>query len=520
MPFLKPSFFGLRGRGAWSLLMALLALGLGALWSTGFAPLSYKFIAFPALCGGVLLMARPEKWRSAALSGFLFAFGAFAPGLSWTLRSMHTFGRLPLPVAVLGLMALAAICALFWGLAAGFAARFWRPGLARLFALSGFLTLAEWLRGDGGVDFGWLPPALATLDTPLAAIAPLGGGHLVNLVLFLGVAAVVGFALSPGRKAQIAALVSGCVVVSVVTVGTMTTWSTPETPLTVRLVQGDLPVVDGWTRASAAQRLQEVATLMQKPWPETAEKHRLVLTPEGIVTSDILRLPRSAQSALETFIDAAQAPVLLSAFRRDEADGWRNAAFFVREGEVALTDKRKLVPFGEYVPAGFRWFVDAMRIPLADQTPGPMGQENPLVAPNVHAGVLICYENLDGEVARSFWQAAKSAPNLLLVTSNLGWFGETIKAQHLDMTRFLALTTARPAASVSMNGLSAIVDASGHVIAEAPANGKAVLDVNLISTSGAPTPFVRFGDLPAVLLAVLLVCGVARVTLGSRKKRR
>lgn len=517
VPLLNSSFFGPR---VCALLVALLALVFGGLWSTGFAPLAYKFIAFPALCGGMFLLARVKTWRSAALLGFLFAFGAFVPGLSWTVRSMHTFGRLPLPVALLGLMALAAICALFWGLAAGLAARFWRPGLARLLALSGLLTLAEWLRGDGLVDFGWLTPALATLDTPFVAIAPLGGGHLVNCELFLVASAVAGLFLQPGKKAWSVALGSCVVVGALVAVGTLSTWSTPEAPVTLRLVQGDLPVVDGWTRASTAERLREVASFMQKPWPETAEKARIVLTPEGIVTSDILRLPRSAQSALEGFIDAAQGSVLLSAFRRDEAGGWRNAAFFVRDGGVALTDKRKLVPFGEYVPAGFRWFVDAMRIPLADQSPGQMGQENLLVAPNTYAGVLICYENLDGEVARSFWQSANGAPNLLLVTSNLGWFGEAIKTQHLDMTRFLAIATARPAASVSMNGLSAVVDAQGQVVAQAPTQGKAVLDVNCATASGSPTPFVRWGDLPAVLLALLLLLGLTATALYSRKVHR
>ena len=71
-----------------------------------------------------------------------------------------------------------------------------------------------------------------------------------------------------------------------------------------------------------------------------------------------------------------------------------------------------------------------------------------------------------------------------------------------------------------MNGLSAIVDEKGHVVAEAPANGKAVLDVNLTSATGAPTPFVRWGDLPAVLMALLLTCGIALVSLCSRKKRQ
>lgn len=511
---LIPKFSARRGLPA-----PFAALILGGIWSTGFAPLSLPLAAFAALCAGILLMAGTERIRQAVFIGGLFAFGAFLPGLSWTVRSMHEFGRLPLPLAVLALMALAAFCALFWGASAGIAARFFRPGAARAFALAGLLTLAEWLRGPGLADFGWLTPAFATLDTPFSALAPLGGEHLVNLALLSCCAAVASLLIRPVRTeaaTRIAAVAAVAVVVASAGIGFFTAWSEQGVAVSVRLVQADLPVVDGWTRAPVSERIRRAAALMDRPWPEGAAEARVTLTPEGIITSDILRLPKAAQGALETFIEAARGPVLFSAFRRDEAGGWRNSAFLVRDGAFTLTDKRKLVPFGEYVPAGFRWFVDAMRIPLSDQTPGGPGQENPLVAPDVRAGVLICYENIDGEEARGLWQAPEP-PDLILITSNLGWFGDAVRAQHLDMTRFLARAVARPVASVSMNGRSALVDARGRLTAEASETGVDLLVATLQTATGEATPFVRYGSLPALLLACLLVTGAAA---GEMLRRR
>ena len=150
-----------------------------------------------------------------------------------------------------------------------------------------------------------------------------------------------------------------------------------------------------------------------------------------------------------------------------------------------------------------------MNIPLADQARGGFGQENPIVAPGIRAGVLICYENLDGEVLRSLWTDPKAAPNLLLVTANLGWFDPRIIGQHLDMTRLLAKASARPAASVSMNGSSALVDERGRIVAQAPESGAAVLTLAAQTRTGGATPFLQFGNLPALLLALFLVLGGA-----------
>src|SRR6185369_16820918 len=88
-------------------------------------------------------------------------------------------------------------------------------------------------------------------------------------------------------------------------------------------------------------------------------------------------------------------------------------------------DKAHLVPFGEFIPTGFRWFTEMMNIPLGDFA---RGVPNPpsftvltqRVAPN------ICYEDLFGEeLARRFGDTA-TAPTIFANISNIGWFGDTI----------------------------------------------------------------------------------------------
>ncbi|MFX7849447.1 apolipoprotein N-acyltransferase, partial [Acinetobacter baumannii] len=80
-------------------------------------------------------------------------------------------------------------------------------------------------------------------------------------------------------------------------------------------------------------------------------------------------------------------------------------------------DKHHLVPFGEFIPPGFRWFVDLMHIPLGDMTRGapvqsPFGVKDQWVLPN------ICYEDLFGEEIagqlRDAYRAGQPQASLLL----------------------------------------------------------------------------------------------------------
>src|SRR3546814_2176198 len=67
----------------------LLALLLGALSATGFAPLHLWPLTLMALAGWMALVARsPRGWRAAGV-GWAFGFGHFAIGLNWKIGRAH-----------------------------------------------------------------------------------------------------------------------------------------------------------------------------------------------------------------------------------------------------------------------------------------------------------------------------------------------------------------------------------------------------------------------------------------------
>jgi apolipoprotein N-acyltransferase len=174
--------------------------------------------------------------------------------------------------------------------------------------------------------------------------------------------------------------------------------------------------------------------------------------------------------------------------------------------------KRHLVPFGEFIPLGFRWFVDLMKLPIGDQQRGAPDQP-PMQLAGQRIAVDICFEDLFGDEIISAWHDPAQQPTLLLNLSNLAWFDDSIALpQHLQASRMRALETGRPMLLATNTGVTAIIDPRGRVLAQLPHNSGASLRGQVSGYTGR-TPYVRLGNsLPLLLAGALLVAAA----LGPR----
>ena len=186
--------------------------------------------------------------------------------------------------------------------------------------------------------------------------------------------------------------------------------------------------------------------------------------------------------------------------------------------------KQQLVPFGEFIPWGFRWFVDLMQMPIGDQERGGADQV-PMDLAGQRIAVNICYEDLFGDVIRRAWHDPLREPTMMLNLSNLAWFDDSIALpQHLQISRMRALETQHPMLRATNTGATAVVDDRGVVTAQLPFETAAALDARVQGMRGL-TPFLRFGNAPAVFVAFLLVGlaaagGVVRVLDATQLQRR
>jgi len=176
-------------------------------------------------------------------------------------------------------------------------------------------------------------------------------------------------------------------------------------------------------------------------------------------------------------------------------------------GEVSTQIYRKshLVPFGEYIPlkSVLGGLLDILQVPMANFSRGTVKQPLLEVGDN-KIGMSICYEDAFGEeVIR-----ALPAASLLVNVSNDAWFGDSFAPhQHLQMARMRSIETARPMLRATNNGVSAVIDHRGKLLATSPQFEIAVLDGEIQPQQGA-TPYVRVGNWPVLfgLLVTLFIC--------------
>jgi apolipoprotein N-acyltransferase len=167
--------------------------------------------------------------------------------------------------------------------------------------------------------------------------------------------------------------------------------------------------------------------------------------------------------------------------------------------------KRRLVPFGEYVPLEglLRGLIGFFDLPMSHTEPGAPVQ--PLLrVGEAKIAMAICYEVVYPDLVR---EQARDA-NLLATVSNDTWFGASIgPLQHLQMARMRALELGRFMLRATNNGVTAVIDARGRVVAQLPQFAPGVLRGQVWLMAG-DTPYARFGDVPVLaLLAGLLAAG-------------
>jgi apolipoprotein N-acyltransferase len=189
----------------------------------------------------------------------------------------------------------------------------------------------------------------------------------------------------------------------------------------------------------------------------------------------------------------------------DEEAPYYNAALLVTaEGPVLPPYfKQRLVPFGEYVPAG-----GLLRLikPISRAVPGGFtpGKDAGLV--RFHGLVLggaICYEVVYPWIPRA---AARAGANALFTLTNDAWYGELgARRQHFQAATLRAVETGLPLVRAAITGISGWVDGRGRIRARIGPDETGRFLAEIPAVSPASTPATRLGDLPAwVCLAGLL----------------
>ena len=476
----------------------LAAFAAGAALNLAFAPFGWWPLAVLAPAA-LFALIRGLPPRRATWTGASFGVGLFACGTYWLFTSLHGFGGVPVWLTVVLQTGLVLLMAAYPAALCHLANRFWlKPGVTRdWLVLPALWVLLEWLRGWVLTGFPWLSLGYAFSDSPLAGWAPVFGVYGVTGAAAVAAAAVVSATARQVRPGARALACAGLAALFLIPAGlSRHAWThAAGPPIPIAAVQGDVSQDQKWQRNNLNATMSRYAGLTTRAWGA-----RLIVWPESALpalSNDLTDYLRGIRETARAH-DADLAIGLLTYV--PESRRYFNGLLVMGADGDGWYYKRHLVPFGEYfpVPPFIRSWMRLMSLPYDDISAGPPHQPV-LRAAGQPLGLTICYEDAFG----SSQLAVPREATLLINVTNDAWFGDsTASHQHLQIARMRALEDGRSMIVAANDGVTAVIDARGAVVARLPQFEQAVLRANVQPMSGI-TPYAELGNAPVVIGALV-----------------
>ena len=467
----------------------LLAAASGLLQVLIFPSFGYSLLAPVSLVPLLLAIARESGRRKQFLLGWIAGAIFWGGACYWIYDVMHRYAHLPALAAAAIFVGFFLVKGLHLGLFSVLAA----PLLKTRWAIP--VVAALWVALEGThqyLGFTWLHLGNAGISmSVLARLAPYTGVYGVSFALALMNVALAAALLRKPRR-QLAWLLL------LPTLYLLPALPPPETgDKGVRLIQPNINpdevVGRGWSRRRLAEHLSRMEFLSTEAAASSESiSPELVIWPEYPLPGYFFADP-SYRSYMERLARKTDAYLIFNAVDFEPAAERRplnTAVTLDPAGEmVSRYDKIFLVPFGEFVPWPFSYFIEKVTLEAGDFVPG---SEVALAEVGTHqVGTFICYEAVFARGVRRF---VDSGAEVLVNISNDSWYGQSpARDQHLLIARMRAVENARWLLRATNDGITSIIDPAGRVVAALPSYEEGVL-AGRFSYSSRTTWFTRFGE--------------------------
>jgi len=432
----------------------------------------------------------------------------------WVYDTMHQYGGLSAPIALLVLLLFALYLGLYHGLfGLIFSLLVGKKGRHRLALVSApFLWVAVEFARTRISGFPWNLLGITQVgNIPLTRIATVTGVYGLSFEIALVNAAFAAAFLVPrgNRRTLLAASLVAAVLLQA---GQWVSLPAILTDHTAVLLQQNLSVADtdAWTTDYFKRILQEFSTLSLSPPFASARPPDLIVWPESpapLQTNDVV-----FRTAISQLAQQSRAWLVIGSIGVDNPHTIFNSASLISPTGAwdGRYSKIHLVPFGEYVPFPSVFaFASGLTQAVGNFTRGT--SRAPLQAGDKKLGVFICYESIFPDEIR---QLTAQGAEVLVNISNDGWYGDSgAWAQHLNQARMRAVENNRWLLRDTNTGFTASIDPYGRVVASLPRKTRAVLAAPYALTN-VTTFYAEHGDWFACLCAIIsLGVLIARFTL-------
>ena len=482
---------------------------------------------------------RERKLRSLYGYGLFFFLMFYMVGFHWfiSLYPLDFIGGMTPPAAIAvvlaGCVGLSLLQALFGGLL------FVATGLlfrTKLLSKRGFLkpvllaltwAVYEWTQTLGwwGVPWSRLPLGQSKYIVGLQT-ASLFGSYFVTFAL-VAVNALLAYAFLNRDKIvsiKYSAIVAAAILVLQYGAGAVIYFAnTEESAESVRIaaIQGNISSKDKWDFSTFERTMDIYEDYTLKAVGDGA---KIVVWPETVIPNTIDRVTHKRISQLASENNVI---ILVGAFCESESlDGEYNSVFcYLSDGSVheQVYSKRRLVPFGEFVP--MRPIVDVLIPPLADliMSGGDIlwGEDEAIMDTEYgNIGSLICFDSIYEELSRS---STHAGADVLCLSTNDSWFGDSAGVyMHNAQSQLRAIENGRYVVRSANTGISTIIDEKGRVLESLDplVDGYIVGDVKLCESTTLYTAIGNAFIYLGIAVYAVIVVGDVAIKLRERSKNK
>ena len=454
----------------------------GSIGVLSFAPFSFKYALVVSYTYLIYKLFKSKDNRNLN-NLFLWSFGYWAIGTSWIIVSIYYYGNVSFIGSLLLFLILSIVCIIFFFLPILLLKRVIINKSNNLLLLVPFvLILVELGRYYFLGGFPWLLPGYIFLDTPYENLYGLIGVSGLSLLLYLFVTANV--ALYSNKTFLLA--FNSFLLISFFIPNIFENNISHEDVVNFAIIQ---PSTDPFTKFDD-DYLNDIEDEFLYSSSEAAEIADILVWPEA-------PLPYTSESARsQNLIKNIEKPLVSGFFSYQEGNLYNS---IINSEQEIKYNKRKLVPFGEYIPfeSFLRGLIAFFDMPMSNITQGDAPQQMNIGYGNFSP--LVCFDIVFGEMVR---KDVKSS-NYIINVSNDTWFGNSFGPyQHLEISRIRSVENNIPIIRATNDGISALIDNKGTIVDYMGKGTSGILHAKLVPTD-VRTFYNQYGNL--LLYLYLLV---------------
>lgn len=389
------------------------------------------------------------------------------------------------------------------------------------FLFASVYTVSEWSQTLTWAGVPWARLALGQAECGiLFNSASLFGSYFITFAI-VAVNGLIAYAALHLDRVRLTAILCAAVFalhMSVGLIGYLTADTQSGEGLTVAAVQGNVGSSNKWTSDSN----EKSYTVYEKYTAEAAAAGAsLVVFPETFVPYRL-----TEDNTLGTYVrDLAmtyQVTIRCGAFHYEEGQYYNGVFTVYPDGTVSNTvyGKRRLVPFGEFVP--MRGLVEVLLPPLADMnmlsSDLDPGTDSAIVQTSVGAvGTLICFDSIYESLTLD---AVRDGAEVICLSTNDSWFLDSAGVyMHHTQARLRAIESGRYIIRSADTGISSIIAPDGSVAAELPPFVEGV-SISTVYPTASRTLYSHIGNaFVYLLIACELALAADAVILFIKRKR-